>query len=154
MPVRMAPSPSCSRVVGALGVLLFLEDLLAADDDVAALLVELDDADFDLLAEIAVEVADGANLKLRAGQECLEADVDGEPALDAADHRADDRGLFVGGLLDGVPHAQALGPLVADQVAALGLLALDDHFDHVAGLELDGAGVIDEPAPAAPGPRT
>src|SRR5581483_967094 len=31
-------------------VLLFLEDFLAGDDDVAALLVELDDADFNLLA--------------------------------------------------------------------------------------------------------
>ena len=67
-----------------LGVLLFFEDLLAGDDDVAALLVELDDADFDLGADVAVEVAHGANLNLRAGQECLDADVDGEAALDAA----------------------------------------------------------------------
>ncbi len=61
---------------GALGVLLFLKELLAADHHVAALLVELDDADFDLLAEVAVEVAHGADLKLRAGQKGLHADVD------------------------------------------------------------------------------
>ena len=93
----------------ALGVLLFFEDLLAADHDVAALLVELDDADFNLLAEVAVEIAHGANLKLRAGQERLHADVDSEPALDAADHGARDGSLVVGGLLDRVPHAEALG---------------------------------------------
>ena len=139
----MAPSPRCSRVVRTLGVLLFLEDLLAADDHVAALLVELDDADFNLLAEIAVEIADGTNLKLRAGQKGLHADVDGEAALDAADDGAHDRGLVVGGLLNGVPHAEALGLLVADEIAAFGLFALDDHVDHFAGLELDCAGVID-----------
>ena len=127
----------------ALGVLLFFQDFLAADDHVAALLVQLDDADFDLLAEIAVQIAHRANLKLRAGQKRLQADIDGEAALDAADHRAHHRRLVVGGLLDHVPHAQALGLLVADQVAAFRLLALDHHVDHVAGLELDRAGVID-----------
>ena len=47
-------------------------------------------------------------------------------------------------LLDGVPHAEALGLLVADEIAALGLLALDHHVDDVAGLELDCAGVIED----------
>ena len=53
-------------------------------------------------------------------------------------------GVFVvGGLLDRVPHAEALRALVAHEVAAFGLLALDDHVDHVAGLELDRAGVVE-----------
>ena len=130
-------------MVRTLGVLLFLEDLFAGDDDVAALLVELDDADFNLLAEIAVEVADGTNLKLRAGQKSLEADVDSESALDAADHGAHDGSLVVGGFFDHVPHAEALGLLVADEVAALGLFALDDNVDDVAGIELDCAGVVE-----------
>ena len=42
------PLRECARVTDLLGVLLFFEELLAGDDDVAALLVELDDADFDL----------------------------------------------------------------------------------------------------------
>ena len=54
-------------------------------DDVAALLVQLDDADFDLGADVAVEIAHRAHLNLRAGQERLDADVDGQTALDAAD---------------------------------------------------------------------
>ena len=45
-------------------------------------------------------------------------------------------------LLDGVPHAEALGLLVADEVAALGLFAFDNHVDHFTGLEPDCAGVI------------
>ena len=103
MPVRIAAFFEVLEGDGLLGVLLFFEDLLAADDDVAALLVELDDADFDLLADVAVEIADGTDLELRAGQERLDADVDGETALDAADDRALDRGLVVGSLLDRVP---------------------------------------------------
>ena len=126
-----------------LGVLLFLEDLLAGDDDVAALLVELDDADFDLGADVAVEVADGANLDLRAGQEGLDADVDGETTLDAGDDHALDGGLGVGGLFELVPHLVTQRLLVADEVAALRLLALDHHFDGVADLELGGAVVVE-----------
>ena len=125
---------------GLLGVLVFLEQLLAGDDDVAALLVELDDADFDLGADVAVEIADGAHFNLRAGQERLDADVDGEAALDARDDHALDRSLGVRGLFELVPDLVAQGLLVRDDVAAAVLLfALDDHFDLVARLELGRA---------------
>ncbi len=127
---------------GPLGGLLFFENFLAADHHIAALLVELDDTDFNLLAEIAVKIPHRANLKLRAGQERLEPDIDGQPALDAADDCAHHRGLVVGGLLDHVPNAQALGALVAHQVTAFGLLALDDYVDHVTGMELHRTGVV------------
>ncbi len=130
--------------VRPLGGLLLLEDLLAADHHVAALLVQLDDADFDLLAEIAVEVADRPDLELRPGQECLHADVDRQATLDAADHRAHNGRLVVGRLLDGVPHPQALCLFVADKVAAFRLLALDHHVDHVARIEPGGACVVDD----------
>jgi hypothetical protein len=127
---------------GALGVLLFLENFLAADHDVAALLVQLDDPDLNLLTQVAVQVAHRTNLKLRTGQERLQADVHRKAALDAADHSADHRGLVVGGLFDRVPHPQTLRALVADQIAAFRLLALDDHINHVAGVEPDRSGVI------------
>jgi len=45
-------------------------------------------------------------------------------------------------LFDGVPHAEALGFLIADEIAAFGLFALDDHVNDFAGLELDCASVI------------
>ena len=142
MPVRTGALFQVLHGGRALGVLLFFEELLAADHDVAALLVELDDPDLDLLAQVAVEIAHRPDLKLRAGQERLDADVDGESALDAAHHGARHGSLFAGGLLDHVPHAQTLRALVVHQVAALGLLALDDHVNQVAGLELDRSGVV------------
>ncbi len=126
-----------------LRVLLFFEDFLAGDDDVAALLVQLDDADFDLGADVAVEVADGANFNLRAGQECLDADVDGEAALDARDDHALDGGLGVGSLFELVPNLVTQGLLVADEIAAFLLFALHDDFDHVAHVELGRAGVVE-----------
>src|SRR5579862_2280695 len=70
--------------VRPLGVLLFLENLLAAHHHVAALLVQLDDPDFNLLAKITVEIADRTDLQLRTGQERLHPDVHREAALDAA----------------------------------------------------------------------
>ena len=85
MPVRIAALFESRERDRLLGVLLFFEHLLAGDDDVAALLVQLDDADFDLGADVAVQVADRANLDLRAGQKRLDADVDRQAALDAAD---------------------------------------------------------------------
>src|SRR5208282_4254716 len=101
-----------------LGVLLFLENLLARDNDVAALFVQLDDADFNLLAEIAVEIADGTNLQLRTRQKGLHADVDREAAFDATDDRSHNRGLVVCSFFNRVPDAETLRLLVADEIAA------------------------------------
>ena len=52
------------RLGALLGDFLF-EELLARDDNVAALLVQLDDADFDLGTLHAVEIADGTKVNLR-----------------------------------------------------------------------------------------
>ncbi len=123
--------------------LLFLEDLFARDDDVAALLVQLDNADLNGLTDPGVEIAHRAQLQLRAGQERLNADVDREATLHATHHRAGDRRLFVVRLLHRVPHAQPLGFFVAKQVAAFRLLALDHDVDTVARLQLRLAGVVD-----------
>src|SRR6185437_15215524 len=129
---------------GLAGVLLFLENLLARDDDVAALLVELDDADLELLADVAVEVANGTNLNLRARKEGLDADIDREAALDARDDHTLHRSLGVGSLFELVPHLVAQCLLVADEVTALLLFALDHDLNRVADVELGRAGVIDD----------
>ncbi len=128
---------------GLLLVLLLFEDLLAGDDDVAALLVELDDADFDLSADVAVEIADGANFNLRAGEKRLDADVDCEATLNARDDHALDGGLGVGSLFELVPNLVTQGLLVRDEIAAFLLFTLNDHFDDVADVELGRAGVIE-----------
>src|SRR6201999_2212709 len=64
-------------------------------------------------------------------------------ALDAAQYGAADRRFIVISLLDGVPYAMALGLLIAQKVAALDLLALDNHLDWIAGMQLRLPGVID-----------
>src|SRR6185369_13807722 len=64
---------------------LLLEQHAARQHDVAALLVELDDLELEVLVEERVEVANGAQVHLRAGQERLDAtaDRDREATLDA-----------------------------------------------------------------------
>ena len=111
MPVRIASSCNCSSVLRALLRLLFFQQLLARSDDVAALLVQLDDADIDLLALQAVEIAHRTQINLRTRQERAGAqDVDRQAALDAIDDARLDRSLVVEGLLDLVPGAAAAAP--------------------------------------------
>src|SRR5277367_1416122 len=126
----------------ALRSLLFFQNLLAGDDHVAALLVQLDDADFNLLADVGIEIPHRANLQLRAGQERLDADVDGQTALHASENRARQDRLLIGSLLDRVPYSVPLRLLIAQQVAAFGLFALDDDFNRVARVQLGLTGVV------------
>src|SRR4029077_9831092 len=94
-------------------VLLLFEQLLARNHDVAALLVQLDHGNFDGRALHAIQVTDGTQIDLRAGQErARPRDIDGQTALDAIDHHRLDRLLLVIGDLDVIPRAQPLGFLV------------------------------------------
>ena len=127
-----------------LGVLLFEEDL-AREHDVAALLVDLDDAHAEFLAAQRVEVAHGAHVDLAAGEERAHADVDGEPALDALDDAADDDLAIREGLLDLVPDLHLLGFFAREDDMAVAVFgALEQHVDDVAGLHHDGAGLVEE----------
>ena len=75
--------------LGALLALLFFQQLLARDHDVAALLVQLDDADFEVGALQRIEIAHRAQIDLRSGQERARAqDIDRQAALDAIDECA------------------------------------------------------------------
>ena len=132
------------RVLLLLRVLLF-EEHLAREHDVAALLVDLDDAHAQLLAAQRVEVADGTHVDLRAGQERADADVDGEAALDALDDAADDDLALGVGLLDLVPDLHLLGFFAREDDVAFAVFgALEQHVDDVAGLHGDLAGLVDE----------
>ena len=132
------------RVLLLLGVLFFEEDL-AREHDVAALLVDLDDAHPQLLAAQRVEVADGTHVDLRAGQERADADVDRETALDALDDAADDDLALGVGLLDLVPDLHLLGFFAREDDVAFAVFgALEQHVDDVAGLDGDLAGLVDE----------
>ena len=69
MPVRTAAFFQVLEGLAAFFRLLFFQQMLARDHDVAALLVQLDDRDFNRLALHAIQVANGPQVNLRAGQE-------------------------------------------------------------------------------------
>src|SRR5688572_17836385 len=127
-----------------LGV-LFLEQRLARQHDVAALLVDLDDAHAQLLAAQGIEVADGTDVDLRAGQERADADVHGQTALDALDDAADDD-LAVGiRFLDLVPNLHLLGLLARQHDVAVPVFgALQQDIDDVPGLHRDLSSLVEE----------
>ncbi len=127
-----------------LGV-LFLEQRLARQHDVAALLVHLDYAHPQFLAAQRVEVADGAHVDLRAGQERADADVHGQTTLDALDDAADDD-LAVGiRFLDLVPDLHLLGLLARQHDVAVAVFgALQQDIDDVPGLHRDLSSFVEE----------
>src|SRR5688572_15839268 len=123
----------------------FLEENLAGEDDVAALLVHLDDAHPQLLAAQRVEVADGTHVDLRARQERADADVHGEPSLDALDDTADDDLALGIGLLDFVPDLHFLGFFAREHDVAVAIFrALEQHVDRVARLHGHFAALVEE----------
>ena len=116
-----------------LGALL-LEQGAAAQDDVAPLLVELDDLEVERLANVLLEVPHGAEVDLRAGEERLDADVDREAALHASGDRAVHQLVTLDGAVDLVPDLQLVSLLLGEDdlaVLVLGLLEVD--VDLVAG---------------------
>src|SRR5277367_241767 len=88
----------------ALFSLLFFQKLLTRNDDVAALLIELDDGDFHGLALHAIQIADGTEVNLGTGQKCARAlNVDGQSTFDALHDNAFDRLLLVVRAFDFIP---------------------------------------------------
>ena len=141
---HLALGERLERVLLLLGVLLF-EQRLARQHDVAALLVDLDDAHAQFLAAQRVEVAHGTHVDLRAGQERAHADVDRQSALDALDDAADDDLALGVGLLDLVPDLHLLGFFAREDDVAFAILgALEQHVDDVAGLHRDLAVLVEE----------
>ena len=132
------------RVLLLLGVLL-LEERLARQHDVAALLVDLDHAHAQLLPAQRVEVPDGTHVDLRSRQERADADVHRQPALDPLDDAADDDLALGIGLLDLVPDLHLLGFFAREDDVAFAIFGpLEQHVDDVAGLHGDFAVLVEE----------
>src|SRR5262249_54952406 len=111
---------------------LLLENRLAREDDVAAPLVDLDDAHPELLPAERVEIPDGPDVDEGAGKECRDADVHLEAALDAIDDVAEARLARLEGALDLVPDLHLLGLLLGEHDVAVGVLrALEEDLDPV-----------------------
>ena len=124
---------------GALGAVFLLDDRAARHHDVVALLVELDDLEFERLALEVARVAHRAHVDERTGQErAHEIDLDGEAALDATvDEAGDDLALLERGL-EALPGAGALG-LLARETRFAGAVfdAVERNFDFVADGDFD-----------------
>jgi hypothetical protein len=113
-----------------------LEPGAPGQDHVVAVLVQLDDLGFDLLAHVGLQVADPAHLHQRGRQEAAQPDVQDQAALDDLDHRAGDHAVLFLDLLDRAPGALVLGALLGqDQAAFLVLLLEDQGLDVLAGLD-------------------
>ena len=98
-----------------------LDELAARDDEVAALVGNLDDLELERLADVGLELAHGRDIDLRAGQERLDVvDLDEEAPAD--------------GRLDGARHDAALDIALEDLLPAdLVVRTTLRNFDH-AGL--------------------
>ncbi len=132
------------RVLLLLGVLLLEEDL-ARQHDVPALLVHLDDAHPQFLAAQGIQVPHGAHVHLRSGQERADADVHRQAALDPLDDPPDDH-LPVGKrLLDVVPNLHLLRFFAGENDVAVPVLgALQEDVHGVPGLDRDLAVLVHE----------
>src|SRR6185312_12493722 len=110
-----------------------LEPGTAGQDHVVAVLVELDDLGFDLLADVRGQVAHAAHLDQRCRQEAAQADVEDEATLDHLDDGAGDDAVVFLDLLDGAPGALRLCALLGqDQPAFLVLLLEHKRLDRIA----------------------
>jgi hypothetical protein len=83
---------------------LALQHRAPRHDHVAARAVELQDREAPALADVAIEVAGGAQIGVRAREERGDADVDLEAALHLADDGTLDRALRFEGAFDVAPH--------------------------------------------------
>ena len=123
----------------------FFEDGFAGEHDIAALLVHLDDAHFKLFAAQAIEVAHGTNIDLRSGQECTDADVDGQAAFDALNDASLDDGPFPVGTLDLIPDLHPFGFFPGQDDIAVGILGLfQKYIDGISCFDGDLAAIVRE----------
>ena len=117
-PLRTWPGSISASSFFFMLVALVLDQLAAADDDVAAGLVDLEDLALDGLADVVADVGRPADVDLAGGQEDVDADVDQQAALDlAGDHAGDDVAFLVLGD-DVFPFLLPLGLAVAQDDGA------------------------------------
>src|ERR1022692_2982312 len=130
--------------LGSLLGLLFFQQLLAGGDYVAALLVQLDDADLDLMALQAVEVTHRPQIDLRTREEGASAqNVNRQASLDPIDDARLDRSLVVVRFLNLVPRMQTLRLLVREMdVAFFGVAGLAHDCNLIPAFDRDVAFVV------------
>ncbi len=112
----------------------FFEHGTARDDDVAAATIHLEDLERLRNVHQRGDIAHGADIDLRAGEERHGAiKVDGEAALDPAEDAAFDALAFAKFAFELVPSGFAAGAVAAEHRFAISVLdAIDEDFDFAA----------------------
>src|SRR5688572_11553186 len=123
----------------ALGGELLLDDRATRNDNVVALLVELDDLELERLAFEIGGVTHGTDIDERTGKERTDVvDLDGEATLHATGNGTGDDFRLVERLFEAGPGARALG-LLAGEARFTGAVfhRVERDFNAVASLDLD-----------------
>ncbi len=114
-----------------------LDEFAAAEDDVFAVVVDFDDLEIVGVADELLEILRGNDVDLRAGQECLDADVDGEAAFDDGADLAFDETVALEDFHDLVPVLSVGGFFLREHDHSLVIFEpLEEHFDFVANLQI------------------
>ncbi len=115
---------------------LLLEHLVA-DDDVLPQVVDLEDAEVHLRADICIKVAHRAHIDLASGQEGIHAaEVDHHAALDTADAPPADDPVGGVNVLHAIPDPHEVRLALRQQELALAVLdTLEEHLQGVADLQ-------------------
>ena len=121
----------------ALVFTLLLDQLTTRENDIVALLVDLDDFELESFAEVFIEVAGRDDVDLRGGEEGVDADVDHQAALDLTADFAIDGAALGTDADDAVPVLLLLGPGERQHDHAVVVFeALQEDLDLVAHLGL------------------
>ena len=124
---------------GPLCAVFLLDDRAARHDHVVALLIELDDLEFERLVLQVRRIAHRTHIDQRTRQERAHVvDLDGEAALDAARDDADDHFLLFEGRFEARPRSGTLGLFARETGFSRTVLdAVQGDFDGLAHDDLD-----------------
>ena len=125
--------------LGLLGFDLVLDEGFVRNNDVLVFVVNLNDFEFHGLVNKDIIVADGLDIDLRTGEECLDVVEysDDKTTFGTALDVAGDDFLALVGLIDALPALEDAGFLVRKEQLAVGVfLALYVHFNLVTHFEI------------------
>src|SRR5690625_3741329 len=119
---------------------LTLQDHTAADDDITAPLVQLDDLELELLTDQLVDIRDPTECDLRAREEGIDPHkIDGDPTLDLPGQDTGNLLIILVSGLDPLPDTEEISLLLReDDDAVLVLEVLEEDIDLGTRLELIG----------------
>src|SRR6202043_1927484 len=113
----------------AFGFLLLLKNRAAADNYIAALAIQFQNANFDVSILPSFQIVHRPQFDLRSWQEGANTDIDHQAALDALSYLAGDGRLLAIGFLDALPNAAPVSAHMRQQNVAILLLVQSFDFN-------------------------